>query len=265
MEEHLQDHTTKERTNTVRAVERSLDILLCFTDSEENRLGLTDIAKRVGLHKSTVHRLLASLESRGFVRRDSHSEMYQLGWRILQLASHVHHSEDISIVLLPLMIELRNFLGETISLYIREGAERIRIQAVEGTQAVRRVANIGHRFPLYIGASGKIFLAYSDPSLLEELKRNKTFPEGFSFEELSRQLSAIVEQGYAVSIQERELGAAAVAVPIFDRSHQVIAALSVSGPVDRYDDQNVAQFAKEATAFAKNMSNLINQPHTIIR
>ncbi len=254
-----------ERTNTVRAVERSLDILLCFTESDENKLGLTEIARRVCLHKSTVHRLLSSLESRGFMRRDTHSDMYQLGWSILQLASHVHHSEDLSVILLPLMTELRNLLGETISLYIRDGAERLRVQAVEGTQAVRRVANIGHRFPLYIGASGKIFLAYSGPALLEELKGMHAFPQDFAFDELSRQMAVVLEQKYAVSIQERELGAAAVAVPITDRSGQVIAALSVSGPVDRYDEKNVLRYAKEAATFADTMSNLINQPHSVIR
>ncbi len=254
-----------ERTNTVRAVERSLDILLCFTESDENKLGLTEIARRVSLHKSTVHRLLSSLESRGFVRRDTHSDMYQLGWSILQLASHVHHDQDLSVILLPLMTELRNLLGETISLYIRDGAERIRIQAVEGTQAVRRVANIGHRFPLYIGASGKIFLAYGGLALLEDLKHIHAFPQDFAFEELTRQMNVVLEQKYAVSIQERELGAAAVAVPITDHLGRVIAALSVSGPVDRYDEKNVLHFAKEATTFAETMSNLINQPHLIIR
>nr|NNM90903.1 IclR family transcriptional regulator [Bacilli bacterium] len=259
------DDVKRERSNTVRSVERSLDILLCFADAEENRLSLTEIARRVALHKSTVHRLLASLESKGFVRRDETSEMYQLGWCILQLASHVHHAEDIAVLFLPLMTELRDALGETISLYVREGNERIRIQAVEGTQAVRRVANIGHRFPLYIGASGKIFLAYAKDELLQELKESDAFPESFSFEDLTRQVAIIKKQGYAISIQERELGAAAIAVPIFDRKDQVIAALSVSGPVDRYAGNTVDDFALQASSYAKKMTDLITTRHPNIR
>jgi IclR family transcriptional regulator, KDG regulon repressor len=239
---------------TVRAVERALDILLCFVGSDQE-LGLSEIAKRVGLHKSTVHRLIASLESRGFIRKHPQTEKYRLGWSILELVSHVYQSNDLSSIVLPEMTNLRDRINETISLYIRSGTERIRIQAVESNQPIRRVANIGHRFPLYIGASGKVLLAYSDESILNAVLEEAQ-PK-VSREELERQLEEIRKRGYAVSIEEREAGAAAVAAPVFDRSGQIIAALSVSGPVDRFTTESVQRFAKAVTESAAQLSKML--------
>jgi IclR family transcriptional regulator, KDG regulon repressor len=240
--------------NTVRAVERALDILLCFVGAEQE-LGLSEIAKRVGLHKSTVHRLIASLESRGFIRKSPQTEKYRLGWSILELVRHVFQSNDLSAIVLPEMTNLRDRIEETISLYIRSGTERIRIQAVESNHPVRRVANIGHRFPLYIGASGKVLLAYSDANVLtavfEEAAANSIR------EELEKQLEEIRQRGYAISIEEREAGAAAVAAPVFDRNGQIIAALSVSGPVDRFTVESVQRFAQAVTDSASRLSKML--------
>lgn len=243
--------------NTVRAAVRALDILLCFA-AADSRLGLTEIARRVDLHKSTVHRLLATLEARGFVRREPESDLYQLGWTILQLAGHVHHSDDMASVALPFMTRLRDDLGETISLYVRSHAERIRIQAVEGTQPVRRAANVGERFPLYIGASGKVLLAYLSPEEFAALETAGVFPPEMALAELHRQLDAVRDRGYAVSREEREVGAAAVSAPVRDRRGNTVAALSVSGPVNRYDDQTVGRFAaacrETADAIARTLA-----------
>src|SRR4051794_17472139 len=91
---------------TVRAVERALDILLCFTDSSD--LGLTEIAGRVSLHKSTVHRLLASLEGKGFVIRNQATEKYRLGFRVWELSANLSQNDDPAIILLPEMERLRD-------------------------------------------------------------------------------------------------------------------------------------------------------------
>ncbi|MBL0386181.1 IclR family transcriptional regulator [Tumebacillus sp. ITR2] len=221
----------EQEKGTVRAVERALDILLCFagTDAE---LGLSDISKRLGLHKSTVHRLLASLESKGFIRRHSSTEKYRLGWSVLELVSNVYQSDALSSIVLPEMTRLRDQIGETISLYVRSGTERIRIQAVESNQPVRRVANIGKRLPLHVGASSKVLLAFSKEPV-EDLVRD-CCPSESSRMEFLQSLATTRNLGYAISIEEREPGAAAVAAPIFSRQGDIVAALSVSGPVDRF-------------------------------
>jgi IclR family KDG regulon transcriptional repressor len=231
----------EQEKGTVRAVERALDILLCFAGTE-TELGLSDIAKRLGLHKSTVHRLLASLESKGFIRRHPQTEKYRLGWSVLELVSNIYQSDDLTSIVLPEMTRLRDQLGETISLYILTGKERIRIQAVESNQPVRRVANIGKRLPLHVGASGKVLLAYS-PELLEELLQDPTWPPEQNRDEFLAALQTVRDLGYAVSIEEREAGAAAVSSPIFSRGGKIAAALSVSGPVDRFTPEAIERSA----------------------
>lgn len=234
------EETAPTDRGSVRAVDRALDVLLCFRSRDE--LGLTEISKLVGLHKSTVHRLLATLESRDFVRRETNTDRYRIGWSILELTSGLYRSGDFSTIVFPEMIALRDLIGETISLYVRSGYERIRIQAVEGIHAVRRVANIGMRFPLYIGASGKVLLAFCQEPLLQQMQDAQLLPDNFDRAEFERQLQDVRERGYAITFEEREAGAAAVAAPIFNRQNEVTAALSVSGPTDRFTPENIERF-----------------------
>lgn len=244
-----------EEKGTVRSVERALDILLCFAGTEME-LGLSDIAKKVGLHKSTVHRLLASLEHKGFIRRNGTTEKYRLGWSILELVSNVYQSDDLSSIVVPIMTRLRDQLGETISLYIRAGNERIRTQAIESNQPVRRVANIGSRLPLHVGASGKILLAWEEPDVVQNVLKDLSWTESHK-EEFMQALERVKDQGYAISVEEREIGASAVAVPIFGRDGHVAAALSVSGPVDRFSSETFDRIIPTAKRSAEIISKLL--------
>jgi IclR family KDG regulon transcriptional repressor len=247
---------TEQEKNAVRAVERALDILLCFTGTEKE-LGLSDIAKKVGLHKSTVYRLLLSLESRGFLRKHPQSEKYRLGWSILELVSNVYQEDDLATMVLPEITRLRDAVGETISVYIRSGNERVRVQAVESTQPVRRVANVGKRLPLHVGASGKVLLSCMAPAEIERVLDEAEVPHGPARAVFYDQLEFVRQHGYSVSIEEREPGAAAVAAPIFDRGGTLAAALSISGPVDRFTAEAVERFAIEAKQTAKRISKML--------
>ncbi|HZG13696.1 MAG TPA: IclR family transcriptional regulator [Candidatus Bathyarchaeia archaeon] len=244
-----------EQKSTVRAVERALDILLCFTDTKE--LGLTEIASRISLHKSTVHRLLATLESRGFVLRDADTDKYRLGFRLWELSANLGHSDDLPTVLLPEMERLRDLLEETISLYVRDGKERIRIQAVQSNQPVRRVAPIGARMPLAVGASSKVLMAYTDHSFLQELLNDPSWPETVDRDVFLEQLEQIRQHGYATSVEEREIGAAAIAAPIFNRSGKLVAALAVSGPSNRLTEEQMQMFAEPIMEAAKRMGKMV--------
>ncbi|RAL21906.1 IclR family transcriptional regulator [Thermoflavimicrobium daqui] len=245
-----------EEKKTVRAAERALDILLCFVS--QPHLGLTEIAKQTQLNKSTVFRLLATLESKGFIKRDPETDKYQLGFRIWELAANIDQSHDPAILFLPEMESLRDELEETVSLYIRDGNERIRVQAVESKQAIRRVAPIGARMPLAVGASSKVLMAYTDPKVLEQVIQDPMWPMGVNKEVYQAQLKQIREEGYAISVEEREAGTAAVAVPIFNRRKQLIAALAVSGPVSRMSVQQMMQFVPNLVKAAEQMSKKIS-------
>ncbi|MFH5187164.1 IclR family transcriptional regulator [Paenibacillus sp. TAB 01] len=240
---------------TVRAVERALDILLCFTEAED--LSLTEIAARVSLHKSTVHRLLASLEGKGFVLRDPASDKYRLGFRIWELSANLNHSDDPALILLPDMERLRDQLDETISLYVRDRMERVRVQAVQSNQAIRRVAPIGARLPLYVGASSKILVAFAEPEVQEALMEGPGWPSGLNRSAFLQKLAEARALGFATSVEEREPGAAAVAVPILNRAHRLVAALAVSGPSNRLTLEKMMEHAPVLMEAARRMGKMI--------
>ncbi|MGA8941281.1 MAG: IclR family transcriptional regulator [Thermoactinomyces sp.] len=244
-----------EKKSTVRAAERALDILLCFVD--KTQLGMMEIAERTGLNKSTVFRLLATLESKGFVKRNQQTEKYELGFRIWELAAHLNRSDDPAVLFLPEMERLRDKLDETVSLYIRDGKERIRIQAVESNQAIRRVAPIGARMPLTVGASSKILMAFADSQVVQEVLAESEWPDHVSKVDYLQQLKTIREDGYAMSVEEREAGTAAVAVPIFSRRSRLVAALTVSGPVSRMNVNKMIRFVPDLLEAASKMGKMI--------
>jgi IclR family KDG regulon transcriptional repressor len=244
-----------EQKSNVRAVERALDILLCFTDATE--LGLSEIASRIGLHKSTVHRLLATLENKGFLVRDTQTDKYRLGFRVWELSANLTHSDDPAIILLPEMERLRDLIGETISLYVRDGNERIRIQAVQSNQPIRRVAPIGARMPLSVGASSKVLVAYAEPEVREAVLNDPLWPESIDKESYLEQLEQIRKHGFATSVEERELGAAAVAAPIFNRNGKLVAAIAASGPSNRLTPEKMNEFAGPIMEAAYRMGKMV--------
>lgn len=245
----------EEAKSSVRSVERALDILLCFADATD--LGLTEIAKKVNLHKSTVFRILSSLESRGFIVRNAKTEKYRLGYRILELAASLDRSDDPYALILSEMEALRDSVGETISLYIREGKERVRIHAVQSNQIVRRFAQVGARMPLSVGASSKVLVAYAEPELLEELLNDPDWPSYIDKNAFVANLEQIRKQGYATSAEEREPGVSAIAAPIFHRSGKIFAALAVSGPVNRLTYERMKEISPQVMEAAKRMGHMI--------
>lgn len=246
----------EERKLTVRAVERALDILLCFT--KQRNLSLTEIAGEISLHKSTVHRLLTTLEEKGFVIRDSATEKYRLGMKIWELSFHLAaEGDEPAILLQPRMEQLRDRLEETVSLYLLDGMDRLRIQAVQSSQAIRRVAPVGVRLPLFVGASSKVLVAYAPDTVLQAVLNSPEWPSSIDRAEYIAQLERIREIGYATSYEEREPGAAAVSVPILNQKGELAAALSVSGPVSRMSQQTLQEIAPIVMEAAKDMGMMI--------
>lgn len=245
----------KEEKKTVRSAERALDILLCFLDS--SKLSLTEIAQKTKLSKSTVFRLLATLEGKGFLERDKDSEKYHLGIRIWELASRMKHLQNPAILLLPEMERLRDQLDETVSLYLREGVERIRVQSVESHQAIRRVAPVGARMHLSVGASSKVLMAYEDQSVVRKVLKDPDWSEKIEKEAYLAQLPTIREQGYAISMEEREEGTAAISVPIFRKDKVIWGALAVSGPISRMSEERMKEMVPILQKTAQQMSEKI--------
>lgn len=239
----------KDEAKTIRSVERALDVLLCFA-GEQGGLGVTQIAEKVHLYKSTVHRILGALEAKGFVRQESVTGRYHLGLKALELARIYLTSGDLPTIAYPEMLHLRDLAQETVSLYVRDGLERVRVQRAEGPLTVRRVVGLGERLPLFLGASGKALLAFADPDE-RELLLDRVLPEGFDRPALLDGLGAVRDQGWALSREERESGVASVAAPVLDRFGRCVAALAISGPVGRFDDEAVRLLGERVAASAR--------------
>ncbi|MVO99769.1 MULTISPECIES: IclR family transcriptional regulator [Paenibacillus] len=244
----------EEAKSTVRAVERALDILLCYTDATE--LTLTEISTRVSLHKSTVYRLLASLEAKGFLIREPEGDKYRLGFSIWELSAHMSQGDDPGMVLLPEMERLRDQVNETISLYVLSGQERVRVQAVQSNHAIRRVAPIGVRMPLYVGASSKILLAFGEAQVQQQVMMDAELA-GIHRDTFLHQLHETQKAGYATSVEEREPGAAALSAPVFNRAGKLVAALAVSGPSNRLTLEVMHEQAPVIVEAARRMSTML--------
>jgi len=175
----------------------------------------------------------------------------------LELSAHLTRSDDPAVVLLGEMERLRDQLGETVSLYVRDRKDRVRIQAVQSEQAIRRVAPVGARLPLFVGASSKVLLAFAEPEVREALLSDPAWPASIDVEAYRKQLAEIAEAGYATSYEEREAGAAAISAPIFNRSGKLVAALSVSGPSNRLTPDVMRERAPAVVSAAKRMGALL--------
>lgn len=230
----------------MQANERTARVLLVFAGADD-ALGVTEIARRLGLGKSTVHRALEGLVASGIVMRDPVSSLYRLGPRAIELGLRAIGAADIRALALPFMFDLRDVTGETVTLSLRIGNERTFLTQMRSRQEVRMLVDIGTRLPLHAGAPGTVILAHlSEPELAAYLATVALVPvtdATLTDEGALRTLLAHVhEVGYAASRGERNRSASAVAAPIFARD-TVIGSIAVCGPHDRFDHASVERFA----------------------
>jgi DNA-binding IclR family transcriptional regulator len=240
----------------VRSVERALDVLLCF-DFETPTLGVSQIARRLHLSKSTVHRLLVALERRGFVRQDAASGAYQPGLQLFRLGRVVQNGMELRAQALPVMRRLQLACGETVNLNIVVGRARVCIEKVESRHDVRHFVELGKPLPLYVGASGKVLLAHLPPqevaAVLQQARREGRV-DGAYLAALPGQLAAIRRRGYAAGAGERVPGAFSVSAPVRDHTGAVVAGLTISGPVLRLRAGDLARFGRMVRAAADEIS-----------
>ncbi|MCM3568949.1 IclR family transcriptional regulator [Neobacillus mesonae] len=254
---------------TVRSVERAIDILTCFT-MEEPILTVPMISQKVGLTKSTVFRLLTSLEAKGMVEKIPSTHEYKLGIRLLSIGNVVQSSLELLDIAKPIMKGLADKTQETVNINIAQGMNRICIDKIDGNQVLRKVSEIGQSLPLHKGASGKLLLAFSDPDTITKVLREQrgVMPEA-ALNHLKIELLDIRERGYATSFSERLEGTASVSAPIKDYTGKVIAGLTVSGPLIRFTEEKVEFFVKEvlessfriskSLGYSREMNNSANQ------
>ncbi len=233
---------------------KALDVLLCFSHGEPE-LSLTELSARLGIHKSTMHRLLGTLESKRFVQRDPETGRYRLGTRILELAFLVVEHNDLQQRARPHLYRLVEQCQETVDLSVLDGTHVVYLEVVESPHRVKLAARPGQRLPAHSTASGKALLAFVPPQDLERLLSGElaryTESTLTTREALLKDLEATRQRGYAVSFQEHEAGINAVAAPVLDMRGHPIAAVAVAGPAFRLTPQRILEIAPAVRATAE--------------
>ncbi len=234
-----------------RAVDRALDILLCFTQDEPT-LTLTQIATRVGMHKSTVFRLLATLEHKRFIQHDAQTGTYRLGLGLVELGFLVLKSNNVHRQALPYMQHLATEYRETVDLSILQGANVLYLQVIESPQRVKISSAPGQRLPAFCTASGKAFLAFLPDDQVKEILasgiRKYTEHTTTSIREIHAQLEQVRERGFAVSEEEYDNGINAVAAPILNASQYPVASIALVGPAFRLSAGRLLELGKPLRA-----------------
>ncbi|MDG4762549.1 IclR family transcriptional regulator [Solwaraspora sp. WMMD406] len=236
-------------------------VLLAFTEGIGTTLGVSEIARHLDIPKSAVHRTLAALIEVGLVERAADSSRYRLGSRATALAMAALGVPDVRTSALPYLQELARLTGESATLSLMIGNERIYIEQVEGPQDIRMSVEIGRRYPLYAGASGRSILAALPPAELDSYLRavelvTLTPATIADTGQLRTELKRIHEVGYAVSRGERDPWAASVAAAVFG-NHRVIGSMSVCGPAARITDEAAAGFGDTVRQSAANLSRAL--------
>ncbi|MBR0580313.1 IclR family transcriptional regulator [Bacillus altitudinis] len=246
----MADKKSKEESG-LRTVQRALDILSCFSE-ERQELTLTDISKEMNLAMSTTTRLLKALEMNHFVEKNQETMKYRLGQRLYLLGYIAGKSIKLRELAKPLMYTLRDETKETVNLYVLDHKSRVCIEQAEGLQSIRHLVKIGEKLPLYAGAGGKVLLAFQSEAFQQQVFASEA--DHMTMEEWQRECRHIHETYTACSIDEREVGSAAVAAPIFNIHGEVQACLSISGPTQRFTEDVIPQLQQKVKKHAEKLS-----------
>ena len=242
----------------IQAIERAVAILNAFS-AEEPEFGVTDLAARLDLHKSTVHRFLVNLEAAGLVERDRRTSRYRLGLRIFELGGLVLQQMNLWDEALPFLEGLVSDTGETGHLAVLDGGEAVYIERVEARRALRIPSAIGRGYPAHATSLGKVLLANLDResamALVEERGLHRCTPRTITDPDaLWRELDKVCAEGYAVDDEEYEEGLRCIGAPIVGHTGQIVAALGIGGPVTRVTPERVDELAALVMAAATSLS-----------
>ncbi|ARK25524.1 IclR family transcriptional regulator [Sporosarcina sp. P37] len=239
-----------------KTVVRSLDILNLFV--EHPALTFQEIIDLSGIPKSSVYRMLTSLEEMNFLEKGADS-YYRLGLLFLKYGSLVSKRLDIRKIAYPIMEELHQELKEAINLIVRQGDQAIYVEKIDTFQKVRLYTAVGRSSPLYAGACSRIILSHlSDAYIADYLDSTelKQFANG-TFTDREALLASIQEtrrNGYTISNSELENFTTSVAAPIFDFNGEVIAGLSIAGIEANYQEENLQTFISKVKEAASEIS-----------
>lgn len=214
-------------------ITNAIAVLRCFT-VDEPLLGVTDIAARIGLHKSSVSRMLATLEAEDLVERDSATRRYRLGLGVIGIAGPLLAELDVRRVAYPVLRELTDRTGETSALLVWSGHEAVSVEQVPSPHLVKHTTALGTRYRTAFSASVQVFLGALPAARMRALVENGAVAHAHTddagLDALTGRLAGAAARGYAVNFGETSLEEVGVSSPVRDHRGEVVAAVLVSAP-----------------------------------
>ncbi|NLU69917.1 IclR family transcriptional regulator [Streptomyces sp. HNM0574] len=255
-EDKAEERATKGTAGGVQSVDRAVSVMEIL--AQHGEAGVTEIADELNVHKSTAFRLLGVLENRGLVAQEQDRGKYYLGAGVLRLAGSAAARLDISQEGAPVCRDLAAEVGETANIAVLDDDAAVNIMQARGTSSVTAQNWLGRRTPLHATSSGKVLLAHEPKSVRESILARKsariTERTVTVAGELRAQLDAVRANGFAVAMDELEVGLHAVAAPVHAHDGDVIGAISVSGPAYRLEGETFEELIKCTMAAAAELS-----------
>lgn len=225
-----------QKDGRLSSVATAMLLLKSFSD-DSYELGIGALSRRLGLAKSTVHRLAVTLLDAGMLDQNKENGKYRLGVAVFELGSLARRKMDLYNEAKPFLHGLRDKTGESINLAILRDDSVIYLNSLESRSAIRVRSHMGLRLPPHASAEGKIMLAFAPPDSVERVVAKglaQQTPNTIVDAEVFRRALAVAgTSGYATDYEESEIGVASIAVPVFSSGDQVAAAIGVAGPVQR--------------------------------
>ncbi|MEJ2199968.1 MAG: IclR family transcriptional regulator [Desulfuromonadaceae bacterium] len=227
----------------IQAVSHALDLLEQF-HGEVDELGVTELSKRLKLHKNNVFRLLATLESRGYIEQNRTTENYRLGLKSLELGQTFIKQMGLLRQARPILEKVVEECNETAYVAIFKEGHVVYLDVVETDLTVRVVLRVGSRLPVHCTASGKVHLAFMSEEEVLGILPQRELPKFTSStigdrDVLLKELEVIAQQGFAIDNEEMDESVRCVAAPIRDYTRRIVGAISISGPSMRFGDERV--------------------------
>ena len=247
------------------SVANSIRVLTSFS-GEEDELGITTLATRLRLAKSTVHRLATTLTSAGFLEQNAETGKYRLGVALFELGALVRRRMDVANEARPHLRELLEKTGETVQLGIVDQLSVLYVYEMESRHAIRMAAAVGGRAPLHCTAVGKVLLAFQPADYVKQvLERGLTANTSRTLtrrEAVLEMLEEVRQRDYAIDDEESETGLRAIAAPVRNHSGAVIAALGVAAPVQRMSKKTMHTCVPSVIDTASAVSARLGYPKT---
>jgi len=247
--------------SSIRTINRVCDILNTFEEGHPD-LSLTEISRRIGLPKSTTHRLIEALKSQGLLVYEPGGQNYQLGYQLIRWGARAQSNLNIRRISLQILRDLTAKTGENSVLSLRSGNFGVWVEIVECDQPLRLAMRIGKPVQLHAGASSKVLLAFLPmhevDRILSEIELTPILPNTITDrQKLLDEVKKSRELGYTTSFEETDAGVMGIAAPVFDHTGQVTAGIGIIAPTSRISPQKVPEIARYVVQAGKELSCIL--------